>query len=148
MDATLPRNIYPVMVHNGTVSLDCDDEILRVSSPQASDDSMFLNPALMANPSPTHNEESHSPSTSEVPPGTRKRKRVSDPKKSSLLDDALSVLKSCASEPVKADMPYACGIMVQNTFRMNPENQYVELAMRLTAFLGKVQEEVRIKNKE
>jgi len=118
-----------------------------VSSPQASDDSTFL-PAPMPIPSPSPTEESHSSSTSEVPAGTRKRKRVSDPKKSLVLDDALSVLKSCASEPVKADIPYACGIMVQNAFRMYPENQHVELAMRLTAFLGKVQEEVKIKNKE
>lgn len=139
-----------------TVSLYCDDKVFCVSSPQGSDNSMFESPDPLASPFPSPSEESHSSSISLVPAGTCKikipagmckGKRTPEPKHSSVSDETVHVLKSCTSEPVKKDIPYACGIMVENALRMYPENQHVELAMRLTNFLGKLQEEVKTKNK-
>ncbi|XP_076065150.1 uncharacterized protein LOC143039178 isoform X2 [Oratosquilla oratoria] len=81
---------YPVMMHTGL--LDCDNEIFCVSSPQPRVGSMFP-PAPTVIPPPLPTKENYLPSTSEVQAGTCKRKRVSNPKISSVLYDTLSILK-------------------------------------------------------
>lgn len=130
------------MVH--TVTLDCDEEVLCVSTPQASDDNMFLSTPT-ASSSPLPSDERHTSKSTSAPVRIRKRKRVSDPNDcSEVIGEALSVLKACSNEPQKADIPYACGILVQNVFRKYPDHLHLDLSIRLNAFLQKLEEEVKI----
>lgn len=105
-------------------------------------------------PSSSQSVSSHpsrpSSSALETPSMKRKRKRTEAPDqtKPTVLHEAMSLLKSCASEPVHADIPYACGIMVQNFLRRYPEEHHVEMTMRLTCLLREIEEDIKNKNKE
>lgn len=152
-----------------TLPLDCDDEVIFEPTPEPRHNLIVLDDVSSAPSSSLQTPDSpwlsscsdsassdisiealikkQVPEQKEHSTVTRKRKRPHKRKKPSALDETLSVLKSLTSEPREADVPYACGLIVQSTFRQYPQEQHSELLLRLSAFLARLQIEVKNKNK-
>ncbi len=135
-----------------TVSPESNDKLVIESSAHPSDDGTFVmmmmsDDAPLAVSSSSDTEDNHYSRTPEIPARRWKRKRVFDQKKSSPLDKALTILKSCASKPTLEDVPYACGIIVTNVFCKYPQHRHFNLFVGLIAYLLKVEEKEQNKIK-
>lgn len=139
-----PTYEQPIIVH--TYTLGCDDEMTQEATPISSFGSIFINAAPSPTPPPLYTHEPCSPgisndsatTTLEISAESRKRKKPPEQEKESAMEET--------SEPEEQDVPYACGIIVQSTFRQYPKEQHVELLARLSDFLTRLQIEVKNKN--